>query len=254
MIRESRYDPVSEQWYYHAFGDLYPIIYAHRSIEAAKPEALFAARVLGLLPNERVLDLCCGNGRHLVHLEEMGVCASGLDYSAPLLALARKAVACPRLVRADMRRIPFSETFDAVLNFFTSFGYFLDPEDNEAVAQGVAGALKCGGRFFIDYLNPANVVRTLTPESVRVVEDYEIQETRWIDAASQRVNKSTKVSRGGSVVHRSTESVRLYSLDELRALMGRCGLVVERVFGGYDGSVFGADAERMILVGRRALR
>jgi len=251
MVRDLTEHPIEDDWYRHAFDKLYPIVYAHRSVTSARAEAQFAAEVLGLRPGDRVLDLCCGNGRHMVHLIEQGARVIGLDYSPDLLGLARQAIGTAALVRGDMRRLPFRRAFDAVVNFFTSFGYFLAPEDNYDVLRGMSKALKPGGRLFLDHMNAIQVARTLTPQSVRYSGDYIIRETRWIDGRLRRVNKTTEVLREGRVVHRASESVQLYSLEEFRALLARGGLRIERVFGDYAGTPFDDDSPRMIVVACR---
>jgi len=243
---------VSENWYAHAFGQLYPIVYAHRTVDAARPEARFAAERLAISPTDRVLDLCCGNGRHMAHLTRHTCHLTGLDYSPDLLDLARQLLghAIP-LVRADMRAIPFQSAFDCITSFFTSFGYFFTHEENLRVAQQASHALKPNGRFFIDYLNPAAVRASLVPESRRLQQGYDIHESRWIDESSNRVNKKTVVTRDGHPVARWEESVRLYTLEQMTELLHAAHLNITNAFGDYDGSPIGDHQPRMILTGTK---
>ncbi len=242
--------PVSDDWFADAFGELYPIVYAHRTVEAAVPEARFAAQALDLAPSDRVLDLCCGAGRHLATLEQYGASLTGLDYSPQLLSLARNRLASTtQLIRADMRVLPLCCAFDVLFSFFTSFGYFLDEADNAAAAAEMGRVLKPGGRFFMDYLNPRAVTRTLTPQSRRESQGYVIEERRWIDSEAQRVNKSIAISRNQRQLGVITESVRMYELEELKALLASAGVHVTHVYGNYSGEDYGAASDRMILVG-----
>jgi SAM-dependent methyltransferase len=245
-------DTPPADWYEDAFGDLYTVLYAHRSVEAAAPEAAFAAQVLGLEPADRLLDLCCGGGRHLVHLSKIVRFAAGLDYSRALLQEGRGLLgASGRLVRADMRAVPFHAAFDAVTNFFTSFGYFQDCAENMQVIRDTANALKPGGRFFIDYVNPAYVRDTLDAESERTIGAYQIHECRWIDDETKRVNKVMRVQRDGKTIATLGESVRLYEEPELRALLEGEGLVCEAIFGNYNGVPLARHEPRMIVAGRK---
>lgn len=239
-------------WYEEAFGDLYNIIYAHRTVEAAAPEAAFAAQVLELKQGMRVLDLCCGNGRHLVHLAKITGHAVGLDYSLALLLQGRGLLGQgATIVRADMRGVPFVGAFDAVTNFFTSFGYFQDDADNMHVIAEIARALKPGGRFFIDYVNPTHVRETLEPESRRFVGEFEIDERRWIDESARRINKSMRVLRNGVVLKSLCESVRLYEEIEIRDQLERAGLLCGCIYGDYAGAPIADDLPRMILAGAK---
>ncbi len=244
-------ESIRGDWYATAFGALYPVVYAHRSVAAARPEAEFAVRQLRLRRSERALDLCCGNGRHMVGLIEHCDSVVGLDYSADLLRIARRqAGPKARLIRGDMRILPFPSHFDALFSFFTSFGYF-DDADNARSARAMCLALKPGGRLFIDYLNPAFVEATLVPFSRRDSQGYAINETRWIDSDKGRVNKTTEVLRKSAVVARMGESVRLYSLEELGALLRRAGLEIDAAYGDYDAAGVAEDRPRIILVARR---
>jgi len=246
------HEPISADWFAEAFGALYPVVYAHRTVEAAEPEAAFAVAQLRLRSSDTVLDLCCGNGRHMVHLAPRVRRIIGLDYSAHLLRLARERLGpAALLLRGDMRTLPFREYFDAVANFFTSFGYFLDPEEDGAVARDIARVLKRGGRFFLDYLNPPYVASALLARSEREEAGYRIIEDRWIDARQRRVNKRTTVWQDGKVVAKTGESVRLYSKDELAALLGGAGLEIEAIFGDYAGTPLDDTQPRMIVAGHK---
>jgi ubiquinone/menaquinone biosynthesis C-methylase UbiE len=245
---------IDPDWYAESFGALYPVVYAHRSVEAAAPEAAFARRITGLRAGEHALDLACGTGRHLVHLTDTGARLTGLDFSSALLTVARGHLGQgagngAQLVRGDMRRLPFPGTFDVVFNFFTSFGYFQSDEENRGVAREIARVLKPGGRFFIDYVNPRHVATTLTPETVREADGLHIRERRWLDTAAERVNKTVRVERDGAEVARLEESVRLYEADAFEALLASAGLVVDALYGDYAGEPVAAERPRLIATG-----
>ncbi len=245
---------IPKDWYHLSFDSLYPVVYAHRTVEAAREDALFSIQETKLTRADRVLDLCCGNGRHMATLVEAADMVVGLDYSSAMLDLAR-GVLGPKglLVRADMRAQPFEECFDVVVNYFTSFGYFETEEENLAAVRGLSKALRPGGRFFIDYFNRSYTEQNIEPSSVRFQDGYEIREERWIDLTAHRINKTTVVLREGVVVSDSGESVRLYSDAEFRALLSAGGLHVERIFGDYMGGECCVPTQpRMIVIGRKA--
>lgn len=245
---------IARDWYHVSFDALYPIIYRHRTAEAAEQEALFAVEHAGISASDTVLDLCCGNGRHMVHMAKHAKKVVGLDYSSHLLALAGESLGeSASLVRADMRAQPFKGCFDVVANFFTSFGYFESEEENLSVLKGIASSLKPGGRFFMDLINENWAEEHIEPKSIRRHEDYEISEDRWIDSERNRINKTMVVTRNGETVGELGESVQLYSLEDLTRLLGMAGLDVERTFGDYSGtSCCDPSQPRMIVVGRRA--
>ena len=240
---------VPPDWFATAFGELYPVVYAHRTEEAALPEAEFACAKTELGPQDCALDLCCGTGRHMVHLLRRAARVTGADYSPDLLRRARGTLGAGTvLVRADMRRLPFHAQFDVVFSFFTSFGYFADEEDNRQAAREMARVLKPGGRLFMDYMNAGHDVPRLVASSERDVGIRRILERRWYDGVFHRVNKTIEVLRDGRTEARMTESVRAYEYGELAALLGNAGLEVVRTFGACDGRAFDADAPRLILL------
>ena len=241
--------PESE-WYADAFGPLYPAVYAHRTVEAAEPESAFAAQCLHLSEGDRVLDLACGKGRHMVHLLQYTRNVVGLDYSAELLRIARhRVVPGAKLVRADMRAIPFVCCFDAVTSFFTSFGYFDNDAENEAVLHAIGTLLRQGGRFYIDHANKANLVATLVAESTRESGPYTITERRCIEG--KRVNKATVVTEDGETAAEWWESVRLYDPGEFESMLNHAGLVVDAFHGDCTGEALDSESPRMIVVGHK---
>ncbi|WP_418960024.1 class I SAM-dependent DNA methyltransferase [Streptomyces tritici] len=90
------------------------------------------------------LDLCCGTGAGLSALEQ--VCTdgvTGVDFSAGMLAEARRAHPDATLVRADALSLPFAASFDLAVSF-GAFGHFL-PRDRPRLFAGVHAALREGG-------------------------------------------------------------------------------------------------------------
>ncbi|MDX1564853.1 MAG: methyltransferase domain-containing protein, partial [Phycisphaeraceae bacterium] len=144
----------SSDWFEHAFGAMYARRYGHRDDTEAQRQVRQLVDWLEPPTGCRVLDVCCGGGRHLEPLLAMGFSAWGVDLSSDLLALAaRRPALRGRLVRADARALPFVVCFDWLVNLFTSFGYFRDEADNRRQLAGMAEALRPGGRLVLDLPN-----------------------------------------------------------------------------------------------------
>lgn len=240
-----------EDWFRHWFGETYLSLYPHRDEAEAEAGVRLLGERLAPADGERVLDLACGAGRHLPFLRSLGLWPVGLDLSRPLLRQATRAGPFP-LVRGDMRRLPFrSGAFDHLASFFTSFGYFADREQDEAVVAEARRVLRAGGGFLVDYLNAPRVRRTLVPEDEDVVGGRRVRQTRRLegDTVVKRIEIGGEGGQEPEVHH---ERVRLYRPDELERLLARGGLRAEARLGGYDGSPLGPDSQRVILVGRAA--
>ena len=143
-------------WYETFFDEHYLKEYAKGlTLERTQKEANFIKSTLNLpqvAPNAtggaRILDLCCGHGRHTVELAAAGYSMVGQDLSATFLDLAKGAAAARNLqiqfIHTDMREIPFEGEFNAIINMFTAFGYFDDDTEDQKVLNAVARALKSG--------------------------------------------------------------------------------------------------------------
>ena len=244
-----------DRWYERSFGELYPLLYGHRDSAAADAETDGLLTLLDL-PADRtgraslkVLDICCGAGRHLAAFRQRGFDAWGLDLSATLLArAARRPGLAGRLVRANVLAVPFERCFDLAVNLFSSFGYFRADPDNRLALQEMAEALRPRGRLVMDHINRSRLTRELVPESRRRVRGLQVVQRRRIDG--DRVVKHITVCGEGSP-REFVEDVRIYHPEEITALFGACGFTEVQVYGDFDGAPFGEDAPRMIVVGRR---
>ena len=237
-------------WWESWFGEEYLELYPHRDLASARREVSFALARLGPEPMP-ILDLACGAGRHSLRFEEKGFPPVGLDYSAPLLELARARGETLRLVRGDMRALPFGDgAFRSVVNFFTSFGYFLREADNTAVVGEIERVLERGGRFLCDTFGRDYAVSRLVPEESRATDEREYRIRRWWNAETRRVEKEIEVRRGGSTMT-FRESVRAYTAEELCAMFRKAGLAVEQTWGDFEGGPAGSEAPRLIVLARK---
>lgn len=248
--------PTSREWFRDWFGEEYLELYPHRDErEAARAVGLYLDVVADRPDAARplTLDLACGAGRHLRELAGAGLDVVGLDLSRTLLGEARLASPGARLVRGDMRTLPFADgSFGAVTSFFTSFGYFASREDDRRVAREIRRVLAPDGRFLLDFFNARRVRRDLVPRDQRRIGDRRVTQTREI--VDDMVVKEIRIEGPDEDESRRTfvERVRLYGPDELTTLLSGAGLVTERRFGNYAGEGFEDDAERLILFGGAA--
>ncbi len=125
-------------WWESFFGPDYLKQYEHALPRTAQ-EVEGLERILHLRKASRILDLACGAGRHAIELARRGYQVTGYDLSEDLVRRARadakRAKVKVSFVRGDMRELDFRGRFDAVINMFSSFGYFGSVEDGARMAS-----------------------------------------------------------------------------------------------------------------------
>jgi len=244
-------------WYTDYFDeDYFSGREAYLESERTGQEVEFVIERLGLLPAQRILDLCCGQGRHCVALALRGFRLTGLDLSQHLLDLARQATkeagVHVDLVRSDMRDIPFHSCFDGAINMFTAFGYLESDEEDNKVLCAVLEALKPGGAFLMDTMNREWLVRNFRPTDWgKGSNGTLIVSERELDPTDGRIRVKETLIRPDASRRERGHVLRLYSYTELAAMMGSAGFRIEGVWGSFDGSAYGLDSRRMIILARR---
>ncbi len=237
------------EWFTRWFGKEYLDLYPHRDEREARAVVRMIRNLVAPHPNGRALDLACGSGRHTRALCRH-IWTVGLDLSMDMLHVALSESPTVPYVRADMRVLPFgADTFDLVVNLFTSFGYFSSDDENRAVLHEVSYVLRSGGIFVLDYLNADQVKKTLVPHDTRRVGGRVVTQDRRISADGRYVEK--QISATG-LDHTVTERVRLFEPDELRGLLHDAGFSVERELGDYSAGPLKAESPRAIFVAKRS--
>jgi len=253
------FESLFERDYYDIFSQHGPRgpLTPEQQAEQAEAEVDFVVEALGLPDGARVLDLCCGHGRHAVELARRGYRVSGLDLSAYHLRLAKAAAKRAGVevewLHSDMRSIPGrGGRFDAVVNMFTSFGYFDSEDEDERVLAGVARALKPGGRFLIDTMNRDWLMGVFRESDATELPDGGlIVSRRTFDVRTGRIaNTWTHIAPDGAQREHSF-SHRLYAYTELAAMLERAGLAITRTWGGFDGSELTRHSRRVIALAER---
>jgi len=180
-----------------------------------------------------------------------------MDLSAFLLARARGGALGGKLVRGDMRRLPFrARSFGSVINMFTSFGYFEGDMDNLGVLRETARVLCDGGAFLLDFVNARRVIGGPLAETARVEAGMTIEERRAFEDANRVLVKHVRVKDAvGKVRADYRERLRLYTAEELLTLVQAAGLGVAGMFGDYArGGFVPWESERVILFCEKAAK
>ncbi|HTQ05069.1 MAG TPA: methyltransferase domain-containing protein [Polyangiaceae bacterium] len=185
----------------------------------------------GLTPTDRVLDLCCGQGRHTLELVQRGYGkVTGLDQSRHLLRVARsrarKASLVVRFLEGDARKLALPDTsFDCVAVLGNSFGYFDHADDDLAVLKGARRTLKPGGRLVLDITDGAWMRAHFAPRSWEWLGESELacRERALSADGSRLVCREVVIDADKGVLADQFYAQRLYAQGELEELLARAG-------------------------------
>ena len=240
---------MSEFEFEGVFDEDYLYFYETFLDERTPEEVERIVELFELEPGADILDCPCGHGRIANRLAERGYRVTGLDSTELFLEQAREDASARGVeveyVHGDMRGLPWSDRFDGVLNWFTSFGYFSD-EENKAVLREFQDALKPGGRLVLETQNITRIM--LDPQPIHVVgeRDGDLMIDRWtLDPERSRFSTDRLVMRDGRA-RKAHFSVRFFTVPELRSWLEAAGFENVRTPG------LAADTRLVVVADRPA--
>lgn len=196
-----------------------------------------------------VLDLCCGPGRHALEFSRRGYPVCGVDITAPYLEAARESALAEGLtaefVQADARAFSRPGAFALALNLFTSFGYFDDPADDEAILARLHECLAPQGILVMEMVGKETAARDFI-EGEWFERDGKLVLTEFsVEGAWEGLKNRWIIQDGPRRFDRSWVQ-RLYAASELKALLYKVGYSQVRVCGSFDGQAYDQSAHSLV--------
>jgi len=242
------------EWFRDLYNrQIYFDLYAQADTQLALQEVDGIIELLGLAPGGRVLDVCCGYGRHAIELARRGHPVTGVDLSPVQIRAARENAQAAGVeidfMVGDAREMAFQGEFDATLSLFISFGFFQGEADNLKMLASIARATAPGGLFLLDLWNREKQIRDFRPLEIEERADGVRIEKRWaFDPWRGRLNWTNRVIFPDGREESWEHSMRAYTLVELRLLLEQVGFELRQVYGAFDGRAYTLDAPQMVLV------
>jgi SAM-dependent methyltransferase len=231
-------------------------VFPEEKIEQATEQIDALLELLDLAPDARIADIPCGVGRHSVELADRGFSVTAVDATLSYLETAKErdrnteTEGTIEFIHEDMREFRRQKSFDAILNLYTSFGYFEERDDDERTARNFCESLKPGGKLVMGLTSKETLAgkfekRTWNEQDGKyILEEHEISDDwNWIDNRWMIVDDGDMTEF--SVSH------RLYSAFELSELLRHAGFSDVSVYRDFDGSAYDENSEQLVVVAQK---
>ena len=160
----------------------------------AAQEIEFVLDLAGLPPGAAVLDVGCGDGRHVAAIAQLGFAATGVDISPRLIARAKNQskLAGASFEVADGREDLPPGPFELVLSLYDVIGSSANPEDDRLLLANIGAALAPGGLLVATVMNDGATASRLPSE-------HQPETNGEFIAALENLPPSTTMEQTGAV-------------------------------------------------------
>jgi SAM-dependent methyltransferase len=220
------------------FDEIYLTTYVRLEELDSPGEARAAAALAGAVPPAQILDAPTGFGRHSIPLAQDGFRVTGIDRSPVQLAEGRRRAGggpSPTFVQADFRELPFEdESFDAVLNLFSSIGYRGEEGDRQMLSEFLR-VLRPGAVLIVETMHRDRLMHVFQPYTWEPLPDEALlAEARRFDYARGEIETEHILVKDGQT-RRFAYTLRVYTATELVRMLEAVGFGEVECFGDLDG-------------------
>lgn len=240
--------PKQKEWFVEWFNSpYYHLLYEYRNDKEAEFFIDNITSQIKLAAGAKLIDVCCGKGRHAVYLNKKGFDVTGVDIAAESIEQASKFRNKTLAFYVHDMRKPFKENyFNAAFNLFTSFGYFDNITEETKMLLSINNALKPGGILVIDYLNSEKICSISQPDEVKTINNIHFSISKKV--IENIIIKTIEVDDNGTKKHYN-EKVRLFTLSDFEMLLTNSGFKLISTFGDYNLNPYNnSQSDRLILI------
>lgn len=205
-------------------------------------------RNLALKAEGTVLEIACGTGRLTIPIAESGKEIVGIDLVASMLERAKEnSRAMKQRIEfrlQDCRHFSLERKYNLIFCAANAMQHLLDQEDVLHFLEAVKNHLTAGGLFVFEVFNPDPMRLARNGQSYQKKSfassagETRVQCSSRYDATTQVLHFVYTYEANGVQIERKEIPFRCFFPLDLRALLSRAGLHVERCEGNYDGSSF----------------
>jgi len=252
-----------KDWWHLLYDKEYIKIYSSFfSPEETSREIDYFINTAPLIKSQRILDLCCGEGRHTIELAKRGYQVTGFDYSNAFLAKAKKDAQKEgvkiNFVQGDIRQLPFEKEFDVVLMSGSAAFYFEDAE-NKNIFIELNKILKPGGKILLITSSVEKFFKNYKLKGKKIDKDtYKLQETTQLEDQTfellKTINFKTKIEEYQIRIlsSKGKETTRYayfhhYTSTEIKEIFLKSGFVLQKTIEDF----FNKPPERIIFIAQK---
>ncbi|MDX2470914.1 MAG: methyltransferase domain-containing protein [SAR324 cluster bacterium] len=187
-------------------------------------------KYLSIDPEDLILDLCCGQGRHSLEWGKRGFNVTGMDRSRYLIQKARNRTKKEGLSisfkEGDVRKLPFGpDKFDYICILGNSFGYFESQEEDLIVLREAFNALKPTGNILLDVSDGDFLRKNFEPRSWEWINKqmFVCRERALSRDGQKLISREVITDIRKGVVADQFYAERLYNTKELASLLALAG-------------------------------
>lgn len=242
--------------YYFNHPEIYEAVNKSRVVKEAK----FLTQTFSKYGNvTTVLDAGCGSGNHLNEFAKLGFTGIGIDLNKNMVKYARHKYPDLQFQIADMRSLPFSNQFDAIICLCTTFSYNITISDIEAALKSFSKALKKNGILIIETFNPiAFIEKRKFKNTITELGAYKAMGLRStvkmkVDERNQLLieNRSIFDLSTDKLIKKDLTKYRMFFPQEMKYLLQQQGFKFLELYGGYDMSHKELNEFRLITVAKK---
>jgi len=228
------------------------LLFAEDKLEESKEEIEKIIELADLEPGMKVLDMPCGVGRHSIELQKKGFNVVGVDKTSEYVDEAKEKDDSSEIefIKEDMKSFKREHSFNVVLNWWNSFGYFEDREDDRQMLENIYTSLKQDGALVMDlWSKELAAMNDFSSHWSGQDGIYNLEEGRPKDDWKKVERTWIKVENGETVEY--TWEQRLYAASELEQMLKQVGFSNIDFYGNVEGDGFDEEADRLVVVARK---
>ncbi|MCD4775568.1 MAG: class I SAM-dependent methyltransferase [Candidatus Aegiribacteria sp.] len=233
-------------------------IWSEKRIEMSEVAAEKIAELLEMKPEESILDMACGFGRHSLALSKQGYSVTGVDLNSNFIheasVKAEESELDARFLCADMRDFVEPESFDNIIIMYNSFGYFQDPQEDRQVLDNCLQSLKSGGKLLLSVMSREHIMQHQSSNQSRYWHEAEDGKIWLIEATANEDwtwNTIRWIVLKDNKRQEYTYGSRIYNEPELRDLLLSVGYSQIQAFGSLSGKRYNDESHHLILLAQK---